>query len=111
MPSCNGYDGWSCWGRRNNETGEDDDQGEKSIWFAWGPSGALLGPYSSRAACVAALIADVEGEKKKAKARHLEALRRELFDWRKNELRELEDLKRRQRMQIGRASCRERVCQ
>src|SRR3546814_574642 len=37
--------------------------------------------------------------KKKAKARHLEAQRRELFDWRKNELRELEDLKRRQRMQ------------
>src|SRR3546814_19879168 len=88
MPSFNGYDGWSCWGRRYNETGEDDDQGENSIWFAWGPSGALLGPYSSRAACVAALIADVEGEKKKAKARHLEAQRRELFDWRKNELRE-----------------------
>src|SRR3546814_11880571 len=76
MPSFNGYDGWSCWGRRYNETGEDDDQGENSIWFAWGPSGALLGPYASRAACVAALIADVEGEKKKAKARHLDGQRR-----------------------------------
>ncbi len=86
MSRLTGYDGWPCWGCFCGENGEDEETGEYNVWFARGPSGKLLGPFSSYSVCLAALIGDVENEKTQARKKREEGQRKNAFQWRKAEL-------------------------